>query len=265
MTDANTRDPFTELHQKGDHSIEWRFAVTLPVCAADVHVEAWFALLHRQLEAVKAATVVNKLIKTIDTSLPGKVYHQINMLGVWFSTKSKKDFDLVNAIVRAVLADVDPDAFAAEIKTAAEAALAAQDRKVEAETRADALLGVALSARESVHRTAMEKAEEAFADEIDALRGRYNVLVEKFVERCQQEAARIVADVEEFADCGVDAQAVFDLTNEIVAAQPLKFSGPSILLGEQRVRVVLPGPNRTRFDEHLRIRDALVNKLLIRE
>jgi hypothetical protein len=230
MTETNNtkRDPFIEAHRHRDHAVEWRFTETLPVSLPENSRNREYQIINVACEAVKASATVDKLIKAVATLLPGKVVHQISMVGVRFSTSSKKDFDLVNVLVRSLLADVDPDAFTAEIKTAAEAALAAQDRKVEAETRADYLLGEALAARDQAHRMATEKAEEAFANEIYALRVRYIVLVEKFVGLCQQEAARIMADAGEFADLGDDAQTVFDLTNEITAAQPLKFSGPRI-------------------------------------
>ena len=222
------RDPFSERHRHREHDVEWRFAATLPVSLPNGDRNREHLTVRLTCESVEASPLVNKLIKGVDTLLPGKVAHAISMVDVRLTTKSKKDFDLVNVFARTILADVDPDAFAAEIKADTEARLAKHDRQIEAEKRAEHLLDVALSARGEVHRMAMEKAEEAFADEIDALRVRYNVLVEKFVGLCQQEAARIVADAGEFADLGDDAQTVFDLTNEIAAAQPLKFHGPSI-------------------------------------
>jgi hypothetical protein len=256
------RDPFIELHQHRQHSVEWRFSATLPVSLPDGDRYRESLIIGKTCEAVEASPLVDKLIKGVDTLLPGKVSRQISMIGVRLTTTSKKDFDLANVFARTVLADVDLSAFAAEIKADTEARLAKHDKNVEAEKRAEHLIGVALSARGQVHRMAEEKADEAFADELDGLRVRYNQLVEKYVERCQQEAARILSDVGEFAALGDDdndVQAVFDLTNEITAEQPLKFRGPTI--HPPHFVGAYGDPNKVDYTKHLRRKAALIVKL----
>lgn len=118
-------DPFSELHRRGNHSIEWRFVATLPVLLPDADHKRELQLIGATCEAVESSSVVEKLIKAVDASLLGRVTHQISTAAILLTTTTKKDFEVVRALVRTVLADVDPDDFHAEIKAATETKMAA--------------------------------------------------------------------------------------------------------------------------------------------
>jgi hypothetical protein len=240
---------FSEVHNHGRHSLEWRFRDTLTT--RDVERD----VLDQTCQAVRAAPEIDRVIEAAG-AIP-KVSHLVSAVSVQLSAKSKRDFDVVAAIARKLLADVDPVAFDARIRAATEASLEALARKREADARAEHLICEAQSARELARRLAVDRAEEAFAAEIDDLRSRYDRLVGDFVERCQREADAFMASSEAFADLD-DAQVVHDLVREIVAAKPLRFSGPSI----QPPAVLDFGSWLLPFDKHMQIKAALIAKIL---